>query len=47
MNPMQVWMYVMSCFITIPGTDTNVIPLTDAPTSPKASMYHGDLRSPR
>jgi hypothetical protein len=27
---------------TIPGTDTKVIPDMEAPTIPKATIYHGD-----
>ena len=37
----------MSILVTMPGTDTNVTPDIEAPTMPKATMYHGDLRLPR
>ena len=37
----------MSERITIPGTDTNVTPEIEAPTMPKATIYHGDFLFPR
>ena len=32
----------MSIYNTMPGTETNVMPEMEAPTMPKATMYHGD-----
>ena len=37
----------MFILYAIPGTLTKVMPLMDAPTIPKATMYQGDLRFPR
>ena len=37
----------MSLTITMPGTLPNVTPEMDAPTMPKATMYHGDCLLPR
>ncbi len=44
MKPRHVCIYVMSECTTMPGTDTNVIPLIEAPIMPKATMYHGERR---
>ena len=37
----------MSDFITMPGTETKVMPDTLAPIMPKATIYHGDRLLPR
>ena len=34
-------------FFTIPGTETNVTPDSDAPIIPNDTIYHGDWRLPR
>ena len=47
MKPRHVCRYVICVAITIPGTDTNVMPDMLAPTMPKATIYHGDRRLPR
>ena len=39
-------MYVMSLVSTMPGTLTKVMPDIDAPTIPKATIYHGDRLLP-
>ena len=31
----------------MPGTETNVMPEMEAPTMPKATMYHGERRLAR
>ena len=36
----------MSDHITIPGTETKVIPDKEAPIIPKATRYHGEFLSP-
>ena len=46
-KPMHVCIYVMSIVITIPGTDTNVMPDMEAPTIPNATIYQGDFLLPR
>jgi hypothetical protein len=46
MKPIQVWRYDIPDFITMPGTDTNVMPEILAPTIPNATIYQGDLRLP-
>ena len=33
--------------MTMPGTLTKVTPEMEAPTMPKATMYHGERRLPR
>ena len=37
----------MPITFTMPGTDTKVTPEMEAPTMPKATMYHGDRLSAR
>ena len=41
-KPRQVCKYVQPDVVTIPGTDTTLMPLIDAPIIPKATKYQGE-----